>query len=116
MRNFDLANHVVYGGMWNTVEVLLAGIWWMGLGLELRKEQRNFGAATVILGTASLADGIGNIAGIPALAEIGLNIYLLLGIIWPVWLGVQLISKNTKTSHITIAANREIMVRAASLA
>lgn len=116
MRNFDLANHIVYDGMWNTVEVLLAGVWWTGLGIALRKEQRNFGAVTIVLGAASLADGIGNIAGIPVLAEVGLNVYLVLGIIWPVWLGVQLVSKNRKVRSLRIATDREIGVRTALLA
>jgi hypothetical protein len=94
MRNFDLANQIVYGGMWNTVEVVLAGTWWVGLGIVLKKDQPVFGTVTIVSGAASLLDGFGNMAGLKPLAEIGLNMYLVLGIAWPIWFGIQLIVRS----------------------
>ena len=99
MRNFDLANQIVYRGMWNTVEVVLAGTWWVGLGIVLQKWQPLFGITTIVLGIACLLDGFGNMAGVKVLAETGLNVYLLLGIVWPVWFGIRQIATLKKPQY-----------------
>ena len=93
-RSFDLASQIVYSGMWNTLEVLLAGAWWLGIGVVLKKEQPAFGLITITLGLASVVDGIGNMTGIAPMAELGLNIYLIVGMIWPVWFGAYLLTKR----------------------
>ncbi|MGH7455721.1 MAG: hypothetical protein ACRENG_30475, partial [bacterium] len=87
---FQTVTNLVYGGMWNILEVILAGVWWLGIGLLLRGEQRTLGMATIVLGLSCLLDGVGNILGMTSLASIGLYIYLLLAPIWALWLGIVL--------------------------
>lgn len=79
---------IVYGGMWNILEEIVAGVWWVGVGLALRGSSRPLGSLTVVLGISCLLDSLGNMTGVNVLADIGLNLYLVLAIIWPVWVGI----------------------------
>lgn len=85
---------IVYGGMWNILEVLLCGVWWLGLGFVLKKDFRALGIVTILLGGATLADGAGNMAGLKSVAETGLNLYLVLAIVWPAWIGWLIYKKR----------------------
>jgi hypothetical protein len=79
---------IVYGGMWNILEVFVCGVWWAGVGFALRSEYKSLGNVTVVLGIACLLDSVGNITELKMLAEIGLNIYLILAIAWAIWMGI----------------------------
>lgn len=41
------------------LDSILAGVWWLGIGLVLRDERRSLGIATAILGIAVLGAGVG---------------------------------------------------------
>ena len=90
---FSAVWNMVYGGMWNLLEVLLAGIWFLGIGLLLRSERRPFSVVTIILGISALLDSLGFILGIEALALLGVAIYVLLAPFWTLWLGIDLLRK-----------------------
>jgi hypothetical protein len=90
---FKAITIVVTKGFWNILEVIFAAVWWVGTGKLLYKEKRVLGMITIAAGIFTLADAIGNIAGYPLLAETGLNFYLLLGIVWPLHVGIVLIRK-----------------------
>ena len=85
--------NMVFGGMWNILEVLLAGIWFLGIGLLLRSERRLFSIFSIILGISALLDSLGFILGIEALALLGVAIYVLLAPFWTLWLGIDLLRK-----------------------
>jgi hypothetical protein len=97
LRNFDLTGQIVYQGIWNTLEMFLAGIFWLGLGLVIKKESPAFGWVTIVLGAACMLDGLGNITGMSSVASIGLNIYLLLSIGWQIWAGFQLLKGSVRS-------------------
>ena len=78
---------IVYGGMWNILEVLLCGVWWVGVGYAVKKDFKALGLTTILLGAACLIDGMGNMVGLKTVAEAGLNLYLVLAIVWPAWIG-----------------------------
>ena len=90
---FSAVWNMVYGGMWNILEVLLAGIWFLGIGLLLRSERRLFSIFSIILGISALLDSLGFILGIEALALLGVAIYVLLAPIWTLWIGIDLLRK-----------------------
>jgi hypothetical protein len=90
--DFIFATDFVVKGLWNYLEVLLAGVWWLAVAYFLI-HQRALKIVTFILGTSCLVDGFGEIFQFPLLAETGLNIYLILAIAWPVWVGI-IILKN----------------------
>ncbi|MBL7844929.1 MAG: hypothetical protein JNK44_13765 [Cyclobacteriaceae bacterium] len=91
--DFLLITNVVVKGFWNYLEVLLGGVWWMGVGYFAIRN-RPLKIATLVLGMACLMDGIGELFQISMLAEIGLNVYLLLGVVWPAWLGVNILKNK----------------------
>lgn len=103
-RNFDLAGQIVYGGIWNTLEMFFAGTFWIGLGFTIKKESQVFGWVTIVLGAACLLDGIGNITGLTSIAALGLNIYLLLSVAWQIWAGWRLLKGAAITSNRRIKA------------
>ncbi|QHT69615.1 hypothetical protein GXP67_24685 [Rhodocytophaga rosea] len=82
---------LVNDGLWNMLEVVVAGVWWVGTGLVLYPAFRHFGFISILTGICCLLDGLGNILEWKLLAEIGLNGYLFLAIIWPMWLGKLLL-------------------------
>ncbi|GAB2576873.1 hypothetical protein [Spirosoma areae] len=81
---------VVYGGLWNLLETLLAGIWWLLLGYFLTQFGKAFRWTTLVLGAFTLLDGLGNVVALKAVAELGLNGYLVLAPAWAIWLGIRL--------------------------
>lgn len=90
---FSAVWNMVYGGMWNILGELLAGIWFVGVGLLLRGERRIFSIVTMILGISALLDSLGMILNFEGLALLGLSIYLVLAPIWTLWLGIDLLRK-----------------------
>jgi hypothetical protein len=80
--------------------VLFAAVWWIGMGRLLHANAPALGWLTGITGMAVLLDAVGNIAGLPVVAEIGLNAYLLLGIVWPIAIGVALVRQKKAQHHI----------------
>ncbi len=86
--SFQLTSELVYGGLWNLLGMLVGGIWWLGIGILLRREYKVLGWATILLGFCSLLDSVGGMLEIKVLSDIGLNIYLILAPICAVWLGI----------------------------
>jgi len=99
---FKTITTMVTVGLWNTLEVLFAAVWWIGLGKMLYNESRSLGIITIIAGISTLADAFGTMFHISALSETGMNLYLLLGIVWPILIGVFLIKKSIKQMPVTL--------------
>ena len=89
---FSAIGNIVYGGMWGILGALLAGIWFLGIGLLLRGERRIFSIFSIILGISALLSSLGTILGIEAIALLGV-IYGLLAPVWALWLGIDLLRK-----------------------
>lgn len=90
---FGAITNAVAGGLWNTLNAIISGIWWLGIGLFLRSERRILGVVTVVLGATSLLGVIGRILTIAPLATLGLSVVLSLLPIWALWLGIDLLRK-----------------------
>jgi hypothetical protein len=94
-NNFKFLNDMIYGGMWNLLEIVLAGTWWFWTGAILYRNKVSFvGVLTIATGVSCLADGIAGIFQLGLLHEIGLNSYLFLAIVWAVTTGLFLIKKR----------------------
>lgn len=90
---FTAFENTVYTGLWNTLEVLLGGVGWLGLGLILFQERRAPGVVTILLGLSALVDAAGTIINSEAVASLGLSLYAILIPIWALWLGIDLLRK-----------------------
>ena len=95
---FSTIWNMVYGGLWNILEVLLAGIWFLGIGLLLRAQRRIFSIISMILGMSALLDSLGMMLRVESLALFGLYIYLFLAPIWALWLGIDLLRRPVQMS------------------
>ena len=84
--------NMVYRGIWSILDELLVGVWFLGIGLLLRGEQRLFSIFSIILGISALLGWLGIILDIEALALLG-AIYGLLVPVWALWLGIDLVRK-----------------------
>lgn len=90
---FKSSNLAVIKGLWNILEVLFAATWWIGIGKLLYRDKKAAGILSIATGLSTLVDGVANITGLHNLAELGLNIYLLLGIVWPVAIGIFIVKR-----------------------
>ncbi|MGB8190262.1 MAG: hypothetical protein WCF67_00015, partial [Chitinophagaceae bacterium] len=95
-QDFKLVSNIVCGGLWNTLEVLLAGVWWLVVGRLLFTQYKFFGSLTILLGIVSLLDGVGNLTGMEVMSAVSLNIYLGLAPAWAIWLGLTLLIYKIK--------------------
>jgi hypothetical protein len=84
--------NAIYGGVWGTLNPLLAGIWWAGVGGFLWRERRTLGWVTIILAVFALLRDV----KIGPIELIGLSVYFVLAPIWAAWLGVDLLRKLEK--------------------
>lgn len=95
--NFKLFTDMVYGGLWNLLEVLLAGCWWLWTGILLYRNKYSFiGILTVATGISCLVDGAAGVFQLSMLHEIVVNIYCLLAIVWAVAIGIFLFKNSLK--------------------
>jgi hypothetical protein len=80
----------IYDGVWGTLNPLLGGVWWVGIGAILRQERRALGWITIVLGIFMLLRDV----KIGPLELIGLSVYFVLAPIWAAWLGIDLLRKS----------------------
>ncbi len=98
---FKTTTLLVTKGMWNILEVLFAAVWWIGLGRLLYSDSKIIGLLTIITGISTFIDAAGNIFSVQVMSDLGLNIYLILGIAWPVVIGISLVGKSVqRQSHV----------------
>jgi hypothetical protein len=97
---FNTITNVVTKGLWNILEVLFAATWWIGVGILLFREYKVIGLLSIIAGTACLIDAISTMASWKVVSEVGLNIYILLGIVWPVVVGIHLLRKPVAQTRV----------------
>jgi hypothetical protein len=68
--------------MWNLLEVLLAGVGWIGFGAVLRAARPRLGLSAIVLGASRVLIAVGTAINIDAISQIGLTVYRVLGPLW----------------------------------
>lgn len=99
--------NAVYVGLWNLLESSLGGIWWLGIGLLLRREQPALGIFTTVLGIFALLDALGRIVNIQIIYTVGLAGVLLLIPIWTLWFGIDLLRSRKMRRKKTLSSVSE---------
>lgn len=84
---FSNLNNEILNGVWNIFSMLMAAIWWLGIGWLMCSQHKWLARFTLILGVFCLLDVFGNIFQVEILSSIGLNFYLLAAPIWAAWVG-----------------------------
>jgi Domain of unknown function (DUF4386) len=83
--------NAVYGGIWNTLEMIPFGTWLIGMGMLLRTYRPRLGLVLTACGAAGLCDALGFTLGLEAAAVTVLYPLLLLLPIAIAWLGLVLL-------------------------
>ncbi len=91
---FINSTQMVYGGIWGYLEFLLAGIWWIGIGVTMKSERKALGIVTIILGIFTLTAFAGEVFDLKNIALTGLVTYLILAPVWAFCLGISLVRGN----------------------
>lgn len=76
----------------STLTFILGGVWWLGIGFELRARHNILGIVTVVLGIATLGSGLGYLFHIELLARFEMFNYFL-GPVWAAWLGFLILRR-----------------------
>lgn len=92
---FTMLTGIIFSAL-GLLEAVLLGVWWLGIGLVLRRERSALGILTTILGIATLVSGVGTVVRIDALIALAAITWLLWPI-WALWLGIN-IARHDKIS------------------
>jgi len=82
-----------------TTYLLMAGVWWIGIGGVLRYERKVLGIFTILLGLITCVDGIFSI-----LEPLPSAIYMIaapklpMALLWTVWVGLVLLGQGSKNA------------------
>jgi hypothetical protein len=86
---------MIVRGLWNPLEILLLGIWFLGIGSFLRSERTALGVLTLIIGGFAMLDALGWIVQVELIFRVGVfGISLLIA--WGAWLGVNVLRRPIK--------------------
>lgn len=92
--NFTVFNDMVNGGLWNLLETLFAGTWWLWTGILLYQSGfRKMGVLTCLTGASCLGDSVAGMFQWPVMQEVSLNCYLVLAIVWAIAFGIFLLKQ-----------------------
>ncbi len=103
---FEAFGDAIQRAVWGILDPILAGVWWTGVGLLLRKHRPVLGWYTVLLGGINLVGGFCAAIGVEAVASICLNLYFLMAPIWAASMGISLLrSENIVTALSPVSAD-----------
>jgi hypothetical protein len=77
-------------GIWNPLEVLMVSVWFLGLGLLLRRMKPGLGILALVAGTVGLLDPIGWMLGSDTVLSIGAIGNVLIPV-WTAWFGIAIL-------------------------
>lgn len=79
-------------GLWNPLEILLLGVWLIGIGFLLRREKSGLGILGIVVGCFSMLVALGSISDVELIFNIGEGGQTLL-LVWAIWFGIYLLRK-----------------------
>lgn len=71
--SFENLSLIVGNGIWNLFDAFVFGVWFIAIGVFIKREKAFWGWFTIFVGLLSLLDFIGNALEIKSIAEIALN-------------------------------------------
>lgn len=77
-------------GVWNPLEILLVGIWFLGIASVLGRERRALGILAYLIGFFAMLDPLGWILNNDLIFNVGVGGMILMPI-WSMWLGIDLL-------------------------
>ena len=92
---FETFSLLVMNGIWNFFDALLFAVWFIAMGIFIKKEHGFWGWFTIVVGLLSAFDFLGNALDMKALADTALNLYLILAPLWAIAFGWALMRKKS---------------------
>jgi hypothetical protein len=84
---FDSLALIVVNGIWNIFDAFMFGVWFISIGIFIKREHKLWGWFTIIVGIISILDFAGNIFSVKMLADSALNLYLVMAPAWAIGFG-----------------------------
>jgi hypothetical protein len=91
---FQTFSQVVAVGIWNLLDGITGGLWWLFIGFFLLKSSKSIAWLSILVGILMLLDSMGNIFTIKALSDYSLNIYLILAPVWAIIMGIAMLKNK----------------------
>jgi hypothetical protein len=88
---FDSFYRAVYNGLWNPLEIMLEGIWLVGMGAFVRAQRRPLGWLTIGIGCLGLIQATGSVFDLQIVFQIGFAGLVILPLVWLPWWGIILL-------------------------
>jgi hypothetical protein len=85
---------VVVNGIWNSFDALMFGVWFIAIGIFIKKEHAFWGWFTLFVGLLSAVDFAANTLEMKAVADTALNLYLILAPLWAIFFGLTMLRKK----------------------
>lgn len=89
--SFETLALVVVNGIWNSFDALMFGVWFIAIGIFIKKEHTVWGWFTLFVGLLSAVDFTANSLGMKTVADTALNLYLILAPLWAIFFGWALL-------------------------
>jgi hypothetical protein len=83
---FGTLTEVVFRAIWQFLDALLLGGWWVGIGLLTRVRQPRFALLSFALGAASIAGAVLTLMGLGAVRDGLLGLLFIGWFAWAIWL------------------------------
>ncbi|MBK8699290.1 MAG: hypothetical protein IPN29_06980 [Saprospiraceae bacterium] len=91
---FESFSLMVGNGIWNLFDTIVCSVWMFGIGIYMRQEAKFLGWFTMFVGFVTFLDGLGNILELKAMADISVNLYLVLAPTWAILLGMAILKNK----------------------
>jgi hypothetical protein len=85
---------LVFRAIWQLLDGILLGVWWLGLGLLLRAHRRGLSRLSLILATAAAVGVVANLVGLGPVRDAVLGLTFALWTAWWVWILVLLLRSD----------------------
>ncbi len=90
-----------------TTYLLLSGVWWLGVGSELRGGRKGLGRFTMVLGGFTLADAVVTfLEPVPFFLMPLAGLKMPLSLVWAIWVGLALLTRPEAETATAMAPNR----------
>jgi hypothetical protein len=92
-------------GVWNPLEILLVGIWFLGIASALRHQKRALGILALVIGFFAMLDPLGWILNNDLVFNVGVGGMVLMPI-WSMWLGIDFLRHPNSLDRTEISEDR----------
>lgn len=93
-KQFATLFEVVWRSLWQFLDPLLIGAWWLGIGLLVRADQPGLSRLSLVLSAAAAVGAIFTLTGLDLARDVGLVLVFSLWTAWWIWLLVILLRQD----------------------